>query len=75
MRLSFRKWKKKMSVGILVLLETMQVTIERTNLPGKPLVLSERSTCKVFIKPDVPVMADMAESDFNNVPLVRYSRK
>lgn len=34
-RLSFRKWKKKLSVVILVLLETMQVTIKRNKFARK----------------------------------------
>ena len=66
--------KKFLSEGTLGLLEITQVIMEETD-PGKPLVLRERPTLAMFIKPDVLVMVDMAKSDFNDIPLVIYSRK
>ena len=66
--------KKFLSEGTLGLLEITQVIMEETD-PEKPLVLREWPTSAMFIKPDVLVMVDMAKSDFNDIPLVIYSRK
>ena len=66
--------KKFLSKGTQGLLEITQVTMEETD-PKKPLVLRERPTSAIFIKPDVLVMDDMTKSDFNGIPLVIYSRK
>ena len=66
--------KKVLSNGALGLLEITQVTMEETD-PEKPLVLSKRPTSAMFIKPDILVVVDMEKSDFNDIPLVIYSRK